>query len=220
VGQSLFIYCAGGFGKEVLDIARRLNRAHALWHQIAFLDDTRPESTYCGADVFCLESARERFGFENITAIIASGEPFVRKALLEKLEDANVRLATLIDTSAVISESAVIGDGSIISPFCFVSSMATVGRNVALVAGAAVGHDTLIGDNCVISGQVNLGGGCVVGSESYIGMGTQVKQETRIGQSAIVGMGSAVFANIPDNVIAMGNPCRPLRPNISQRIFG
>lgn len=220
MGQSLLIYCAGGFGKEVLDIARRLNRAHSLWDRIAFLDDTRQEPNYCGADVFRLEHARERFGTENMSAVIASGEPFVRKALLEKLEGANVRMATLIDTSAVISDSAVIGDGSIISPFCFVSSMASIGRNVAMVVGSSIGHDSVIGDNCVVSGQVNIGGGCAVGSESYVGMGTQIKQNTRVGQAAIVGMGSVVFADIPDEVIAMGNPCRPLRPNVSKRIFG
>jgi sugar O-acyltransferase (sialic acid O-acetyltransferase NeuD family) len=218
--MNLLIYCSGGFGKEVLDIAHRLNRAHSLWDSIVFLDDTREESSFYGAEVFLLESACKRFGADGIEAVIAHGEPFVRKALIEKLDAAGVRVISLIDDCAVISETATIGVGSIIFPGCFVSSMATIGRNVAIIAGSTIGHDTVFGDNCVVSGQVNVGGECYIGNESYIGMGTQIKERTRIGRATIIGMGSVVFADIPDEVIALGNPCRPMRSNINKRIFG
>jgi sugar O-acyltransferase (sialic acid O-acetyltransferase NeuD family) len=218
--MNLFIYCSGGFGKEVLDMAHRRNRARSLWDRIAFLDDSREESVFYGADVFRLESAIERFGAGAMRVVIANGEPFVRKALSEKLGSAGISLASLVDDCAVISETATIGVGSIIFPGCFVSSSASIGRNVAIIAGSTIGHDTVFEDNCVISGQVNIGGGCHVGSESYIGMGTQIKEHTRVGRATIVGMGSVVFADIPDEVIALGNPCRPMRPNTNKRIFG
>jgi sugar O-acyltransferase (sialic acid O-acetyltransferase NeuD family) len=217
--MQLLIYCAGGFGREVMDIARRINRAQARWETIAFLDDMRDERFYYGSDVYRFEAALEQFGAAAMQVVIASGEPFVRKALAEKLEGAGIALATLVDQSAVISETAAINAGVIVFPGCFVSSMAMLGRNMAIIAGSTIGHDTVFGDNCVVSGQVNIGGRCSIGNESYIGMGVQVKEGTRIGQSAIVGMGSVVFADIPDEVIALGNPCRPMRPNINKRIF-
>ena len=71
----------------------------------------------------------------------------------------------------------------------------------------------------MLSGHVNLGGGCTVGDNSYLGMGAQVREMTRIGQGAIVGMGSIVFADVPNEVIALGNPCRVLRRNLTKRIF-
>jgi acetyltransferase-like isoleucine patch superfamily enzyme len=95
-----------------------------------------------------------------------------------------------------------------------------MGRNVAVVVASTIGHDTILGDNCVVSGQVNIAAGCVVGSESYIGMGSQVKEGTSIGKGAIVGMGSVVFSAIPEETIALGNPCRPMRANTSERVFG
>jgi sugar O-acyltransferase (sialic acid O-acetyltransferase NeuD family) len=193
---------------------------HSLWDRIAFLDDTREESLFYDTDVFRFESAYARFGVAEMQAVIANGEPFVRKALLEKLDSAGIHVASLVDDSAVISKTATIGAGSIIFPGCFVSSMATIGRNVAIIAGSTIGHDTVFGDNCVVSGQVNIGGGCYIGSESYVGMGTQIKEHTRVGRATIVGMGSVVFADIPDEVIALGNPCRPMRPNTNKRIFG
>jgi sugar O-acyltransferase (sialic acid O-acetyltransferase NeuD family) len=215
----LLIYCAGGFGMEVMDIARRKNVRCGLWDSIAFLDDTVQESRIYGAEVHRFENVDDQWELSDIEVVIANGEPFVRKAIRQKLENRNIRLATLIDDSAVISETANIGVGAIIFPGCFVSSMASIGCNVAIIAGSAIGHHTSLGDNCVVSGLVNVGGACAVGCESYIGMGTQIKEHTKVGRAAIVGMGSIVFTDIPDEVIALGNPCRPMKPNTNKKVF-
>lgn len=217
--MQLLIYCAGGFGKEVMDIARRLNKVHARWDGVAFLEDAHEEPKFYGADVFRFHDALAQFGPSGMEVVIATGEPFVRKVLRERIEAANVRLATLVDDTAVVSETANIGAGAIIFPGCFVSSMATLNHNVVMVAGTLIGHDTVLGDNCVISGQVNIGGACTIGRESYVGMGTQIKENTRVGRGTIIGMGSVVFKDIPDDVIALGNPCRPMRPNTDKRVF-
>ena len=71
----------------------------------------------------------------------------------------------------------------------------------------------------VISSMVNIGGKTVIGRNTYIGMGALVKDQVRIGDGVIVGMGSVVFNDLPDNVIALGNPARPMRPNLEQRVF-
>jgi len=202
-----------------MDLARRLNRSHARWTQIAYLDDMGEKTSFYGADIFRIEAACEHFDTNQMEAVIATGEPTVRKELLENLNLSGIQLATLVDDSAVISETAKIGAGAIIFPGCFVSSRATIGRNVAIIAGSTIGHDTAFGENCVVSGQVNIGGGCSIGSESYIGMGTQIKERTRVGKSVIVGMGSVVFSDIPNEIIALGNPCRPIRPNLNKKIF-
>ena len=38
----------------------------------------------------------------------------------------------------------------------------------------------------------------------------------RIGKNAVIGAGSVVTKDIPDNVVAVGNPCRVLR-EVSER---
>ena len=83
--------CFGGFGKEVIDIARRLNMVSALWETIAFLDDAPLGNTYHGADVFRLESVQERFGTSFVESAIANGEPAIRKAIFERLAAAGFR---------------------------------------------------------------------------------------------------------------------------------
>jgi len=44
-------------------------------------------------------------------------------------------------------------------------------------------------------------------------MGTNVIDSRRIGKNTIIGAGSVVTKDIPDNVIAYGNPCKVIRDN-------
>jgi acetyltransferase-like isoleucine patch superfamily enzyme len=46
-----------------------------------------------------------------------------------------------------------------------------------------------------------------------IGVGTTIKDHIKIGKNCIIGAGSVVVRDIPDNVIAYGNPCKPIRDN-------
>lgn len=51
-----------------------------------------------------------------------------------------------------------------------------------------------------------------VGSNVWIGAGVQVCPGVTIGSNVVIGAGSVVTRDIPDNVVAVGNPCRVLRP--------
>jgi maltose O-acetyltransferase len=49
-----------------------------------------------------------------------------------------------------------------------------------------------------------------VGSNVWIGAGVHVMPGVTIGSNVVIGGGSVVVKDIPDNVVAAGNPCRPL----------
>ncbi len=51
-----------------------------------------------------------------------------------------------------------------------------------------------------------------VGDNVWIGAGVQVMPGVKIGSNVVLGGGSVVVKDIPDNVVAVGNPCRPIRP--------
>lgn len=46
----------------------------------------------------------------------------------------------------------------------------------------------------------------------WIGAGALIMPGVHIGRNSVIGAGSVVLKDIPDNVIAVGNPCRVLRP--------
>ena len=51
-----------------------------------------------------------------------------------------------------------------------------------------------------------------VGDDVWIGAGVQVMPGVRIGAGSVVGGGSVVVHDIPPGVVAVGNPCRPVKP--------
>ena len=218
--MNLYIYCAGGFGKESVDLADRINLVEKRWDEICFIDDDASlgNSAY-GKPLFTFEQVISENSPDSFEVSISNGEPCIRKTLYNKLKAHNINLATLIDKSAIISGTAKIGLGVTIPAFCFVSSSAEISNNVTLNTGTLVGHDVIIGENCVISSAVNIAGNCSIGSETYIGMGVQVMQGKTIGSGVIIGMGSVVHNDISDGLIALGNPARAIKRNVDQRVF-
>ena len=51
-----------------------------------------------------------------------------------------------------------------------------------------------------------------IGSNCWLGAGVIVLPGVAIGDNAVIGAGSVVTKDIPSNVVAVGNPCRVLRP--------
>lgn len=50
-----------------------------------------------------------------------------------------------------------------------------------------------------------------IGENTWIGAGSIIVPGVKIGKNTIIGAGSVVTKDIPDNVVAVGNPCKILR---------
>ena len=50
-----------------------------------------------------------------------------------------------------------------------------------------------------------------IGKNAWIGAGVIILPGIHIGKNAVIGAGSIVTKDIPDNVVAVGNPCRVIR---------
>ena len=50
-----------------------------------------------------------------------------------------------------------------------------------------------------------------IGENAWIGAGVIIVPGVHIGKNTVIGAGSVVTKDIPDNVVAVGNPCRILR---------
>lgn len=213
--ESWYIYGAGGLGIETMDILQTAIAAGAVSpHRLAFLIDTPRQTTVIGLPVVAVGDHTPE---AKIT--IAVGEPSDRAMLWTKIGQLGLRPATIVSPHAFVSTHAQLGDGVIVAPHASIQATARICRNVAINTAAIAGHDVVVGDDAVVSSMVNLGGGVVVEPLAYVGMGALVKERRRIGRAAIVGMGSVVYADIPDEMIAIGNPARIVRRNDDKKVF-
>jgi len=211
--MKLGIYGAGGLGREVLMLAQQLNQS-SRWEEIFFIDDVTNENVVSGVPV-------HRFALLDhycTEVVIAIGEPAARQQLAAKVR-AKTNLATLIHPSVFIPPGSHIGPGAIICDHAFISCDVVIGENTLIQPHASVGHDTHVGPHSVISSNVTLAGHCVVGQRVFIGMNSAVKEKTTLGDDVIVGMGSAVFSDIDDETVALGNPARAMRKNEQKKVF-
>lgn len=124
------------------------------------------------------------------------------------------------------------GEFTIMPPFwCDYGSHIQLGKNfyanhgLVLLDSAAVvfGDNVFVGPNCgfhtaghpIDSGRRNqrleYAWPITVGDNVWFGAGVQVMPGVRIGSNVVIGAGSVVTRDVPDNVVAAGNPCRVLR---------
>lgn len=87
-----------------------------------------------------------------------------------------------------------------------------------------IGDHVMIGPNVTIAtaghpidpvlrqkvGQFNIP--VTIGNNVWIGANSVVLPGVTIGENSVIGAGSVVTKDIPANVVAVGNPCRVLRP--------
>ena len=51
----------------------------------------------------------------------------------------------------------------------------------------------------------------IIGNDVWIGANTVILPSVQIGNNVVIGAGSVVIKNIPDNSIAVGNPCKVIK---------
>jgi len=211
----LGIYGSGGLGREVLDLARKIGE----WEKIVFINDFKQEPIINSTEVFTFDEFKANFATDVAKIVIALGEPKYRQMLREKSLANGYSLQSLIHPTAFVGAETQVGDGAVIQFGCFVSCNAIIGTNVLIQPNSNVGHDSIIGSDVVISSYVGISGSCTIGERAYIGVSVPVKEKISIGADSIVGMGSVVLRDIPENVIALGNPARAMKNNEDNRVF-
>ena len=202
--KELAIVGASGHGKVIADTAELLG------FTVKFYDDAYPSKTHIEhwpihgtcADLIALNTTNAT----PIDVVVAIGSNEIRQQKIKLLQQNNFNLITLIHPSAVISQYAAIAAGTVVFASAVINAFAKVGVGCIINTAAVVEHDCCIGDFTHICPNVALAGGVVVGTQSWVGIGSQVKQLVSIGDKCLIGAGSTVIKNIPDNVTAFGSP--------------
>jgi len=215
----LGIYGAGGLGREVLDLAKEINKTSKKWEKIVFIDEFKKEKIINGTEVFTFDAFKANWDAEKAKVVIAIGEPKKRYKLREEIIKSAYTLQSLVHPTAFVSADTRIDEGVVVQFGSFISCNVIIEANVYIQPNSSVGHDSIVGSDAVISSYVGISGNCTIGERAYIGVSVPVKEKISIGADSIVGIGSVVLRDIPENVIALGNPARAMKNNDDGRVF-
>ena len=211
MNKRIVIWGASGHARVVADIFR-LNG----WAIAGFLDDVNPRqhaTKFCGSQILGgkekLESLK-RGGVDRISIAIGIGRARMESALLA--EELGFVLTSAIHPKAIIASDAEIGAGTVLAAGAIVNANTELGRNVIINTGATVDHDCIIDDGAHICPGTHVAANVKIGKLSWIGIGSAVIERINIGANVMIGAGAVVVADIPDGVVAYGNPARIRRP--------
>lgn len=141
----------------VQEIARSLD----CFDRIGFLDDRNPIA------IGKLEDFA-RFFPAYRCAIVAMGNPQLRRDWTVRLENAGFTVPVLIHPRAYISPCAILGAGTVAEPMAVVQTGARIGSGCLLCAGSVVNHNACVGDFCQIDCNA------VVSANMQVEAGTKV----------------------------------------------
>jgi len=106
----------------------------------------------------------------------------------------------------------IIGDNNTIREFTLLNpgtkgggSVTKIGNGNLLMGYVHLGHDVILGDNCILANGATLAGHVELGNHVVIGGLTPVHQFVHIGDYSMIGGASALAQDIPPYCLAEGN---------------
>lgn len=119
------------------------------------------------------------------------------------------------ETTLVIGDNNIIREGVTIHRGTVQDrAETTIGNNNLLMAYSHVGHDSIVGNHCILVNNSALAGHVVLGDWTTLSGFALVHQYCKLGAHSFMGMGAAVGKDIPAYVTVTGNPGEPKGVNV------
>lgn len=167
MNRNLLIIGAGIYGLVAKEIAESMG----CFEKIAFVDDG-VKKTPNGIPVIGTSKDLAFLSGKYSDAVVAIGNPEVRRAMLNRIEELRMSVATLVSPRAYISSSAQIGKGCIIEPMAVLHTGCVLGKGCLICAGAVINHASLCGDCVQVDCSATVAGNAVVPGGMKIASGT------------------------------------------------
>lgn len=141
------------------------------------------------------------------------------------IQSKNIGEGTVFWQYVIVLPGASIGKNCNINSHCFIENDVVIGDNVTIKCGVYVWDGLILEDNVFIGPNVTFTNDLfpksknkspklertIIKEGASIGAGSVILCGITIGKNVMVGAGSVVTKNIPDNEVWVGNPARFLR---------
>lgn len=120
------------------------------------------------------------------------------------------------DVELIIGENNTIREFTLLNPGTKGGGSVTkIGNGNLLMGYVHLGHDVILGDNCILANAATLAGHVELGNNVVVGGLTPIHQFVHIGDFAMIGGASALAQDVPPYCLAEGNRATLRGPNLT-----
>lgn len=209
--RDLIVIGSGGFGREVLDVARDQKRK-----VLGVADDFPNDANLtllARQEVQLLGTTSEviaQIDPTEVEYVIGIGDGTARRRIDAQFTAAGFDAATLIHSSATLGFDVRISSGAILCAGVRVTTNVSIGRHTHLNLNTTVGHDCTLADYVTVNPGAAISGYVEIGEASLIGAKAFILQRASIGNNCTVGAGAAVLRAVPSSTTVVGVPARAI----------
>ncbi len=207
--KDLLIVGAGGFGREVLQWVKDINKIKPTWNIIGFIDDNLNALENIECDYKVVGTIKDWKPKESERFVLAVANPKAKQAIVENMKVKGAVFTSIFHPSARISDFAQIGEGLVMYPNSLITVNTKIGDFVTLLS-SSIGHDVVIDDYCTISSFCDITGGVKLGRRVFLGSHATIIPQRKIGDDVYIAAGSIVMTNIKNGKRVYGNPAQKM----------
>ena len=211
--KNIAIFGAGGFGREVASLIKRINKVEDTWNLLGFFDDDSLHKPKNSSNEYgtILGTIVDLNSYESpLSLVLALGNPKALKSVYEKIENPLIEYPNIIAPEATILdwENFSMGKGNILCSFSSMSCNVHIGSFNVFNNRVSLGHDVVVGDFNAFMTASRVSGGTKINTQNFLGVSAVVLPDITIGKEVVIGAGSVMMRNAKDATVYIGNPAK------------
>ncbi|MDY0142883.1 MAG: acetyltransferase [Bacteroidales bacterium] len=208
--KKIAICGAGGFGREVAGLIKKINEKQPQWELIGFFDPDFEKGTMNEYGIVLGGDDEINKYPDNLSIVLAIASPKIKEKIYKSVNNPKIEFPNIIspDLDYLDKDNVSLGKGNIICRGGWLSTNVHIGDFNILNVNITVGHDTTIGNYNSFMPNVNLSGEVSIKDRNYFGVGAIVIQQQKIGSDVTVGANSLVIKETKDGMTYVGSPAK------------
>lgn len=204
--ERLYIFGAGGFGREVAWLAEEIYGAGLAIEFVIDADQAGNLNSRLPVRVF------DDLAVEpNDRYVVAVGSPAARQKIVERCHKKGLQEAILVHPKVEASRYVNYGRGSIVCAGVIATVDIDIGEHVHVNIDCTIGHDVRFGSFSTLSPGVHVSGNVTIGTRVFIGTGATIINGSAgrpliIGNDAVIAAGACVTGPVEDGALIAGVP--------------